>query len=82
MSQTIELKDEVFTKLKKTAEKDGLTPETWIEVIVEEKAKVLSLPKISEEEKMELRKFHEHTEKKLGEMWTQKLRGQITKSNE
>lgn len=35
MSQVIELKDEVFTKLKQKAENDGVTPEVWIEIKVE-----------------------------------------------
>lgn len=34
MSHVIELKDEVFTKLKENAEKDGVTPELWIEIKV------------------------------------------------
>jgi predicted DNA-binding ribbon-helix-helix protein len=36
MSLAIELDDAVFTKLRETAEKDGLTPETWIEIKVRE----------------------------------------------
>ena len=46
MSQTLELKDEVFTKLKQTADKNGVTPELWIEISIEEESKVLRLPKI------------------------------------
>ncbi|MDQ3491112.1 MAG: hypothetical protein M3449_08630, partial [Acidobacteriota bacterium] len=34
MGQVIELEDEVFTKLKQNAEKDGVTPELWIEIKV------------------------------------------------
>jgi hypothetical protein len=37
MSQVIELKDEVYTKLKANADKRGVTPEVWIEIIVDNK---------------------------------------------
>jgi hypothetical protein len=36
MSQVIELKDEVYTKLKANADKRGVSPEVWIEIIVED----------------------------------------------
>lgn len=36
MSQVIELKDEVFMILKQNAEKDGITPEVWVEKKVKE----------------------------------------------
>lgn len=49
MSQVIELRDELFTKLAREAEKDGLTPEVWIEVKIMEgsngKSKKVSMAK-------------------------------------
>ncbi|MGI8640069.1 MAG: hypothetical protein ACR2MG_08935 [Pyrinomonadaceae bacterium] len=82
MSQTIELPDKVFTKLKQTAEKDGVAPEVWIEIVVEEESKVLHLPKITDEERKELREFHKRTEEKLGEIWKEKFRKQVLHLNE
>ena len=77
MSQTLELKDEVFTKLKQTADKNGVTPELWIEISIEEESKVLRLPKISVEERNKLDEFHKKTKTELGKMWKEKYRRQL-----
>jgi hypothetical protein len=77
MSQVIELPDEVFTKLKENADKDGVTPEVWIEVKVEENSSLRDdKPKfgISDQERKELDEFHKRMEKTFDEIMKDKAR--------
>ena len=76
MSQVIELKDEVFTQLKRNAEKEGVTPEVWIEIVVEEKAIVFNLPKISDEERAEMHRYSKNLDEKFGKILIEKMRKQ------
>jgi hypothetical protein len=85
MSRTIELKDEVFARLQQIAERDGVTPEIWIETLINEKSNGRSQKptlEITDEERKELHEFHHRMEKKLGEMWREKYRRQLAKFNE
>ena len=48
MSNVIVLNDAVFTKLEKNAEKEGVSPEVWIENVVNQEFKIISLPQFSD----------------------------------
>lgn len=75
MSQTIELKDEVFTKLKKTADRNGVTPEVWIELKIKESSNdEEQKPTVNntDEERKELDEFHQRTEEKFDEIMSEK----------
>lgn len=77
MSHTIELKDEVFQRLKQTADKIGLTPEGWIEEKVKESSNTHVTKQsqaISEEERKELHRFHKRMEEKFDEIMKEKAR--------
>jgi hypothetical protein len=76
MSQVIELSDAVFTKLVRTAEKLGVSPENWIEAAVEEKAVLLDLPKFSEAEREEMHFYSKNLDRRLREILKAKLRKQ------
>jgi len=58
MTQFIELRDEVFIKLKKRADKEGVTPEVWLENTIREESKSRNFSKILDEED----KMHGDTE--------------------
>lgn len=80
MSQTIELKDEVFTKLKQTAERDGVTPEAWIEIKLEEtdssNGKDSPRLKVGDEERKKMHEYAKSLDKKFGEILKEKMRKQ------
>ncbi len=76
MSHVIELKDAVFNKLVRNAEKDGVTPEVWIENVVEEKTSILNLPKLSDEDRAEMHRYSKSLDKKLGELLREKMKKQ------
>ncbi len=82
MSQVIELKDEVYTKLKANADKRGVTPEVWIEIIVDEGTKNLGLPMISDKERQELNEFHNRVDKTIKDGWKRKLQKELSSVNE
>lgn len=82
MSQVIEIKDEVFTKLQKNAANDGVSPEAWIEIVVEEKSNGENLSLISDEDRKQMQKFQKRMDKTLSEMWQKKYRKEITEFNE
>ena len=54
MSQFITLDDELFTKLKKVADKNGLTPEAWLTNVVMNDRKSPETSKIVDEEQKKL----------------------------
>jgi hypothetical protein len=82
MSQVIELKDEVYTKLKENADKRGVTPEIWIEIIVDEGTKNLGLQIISVKERQELTDFHHRVDKKIKDGWKHKIQKELSSLNE
>ncbi|MCU0238120.1 MAG: hypothetical protein MUC29_01650 [Pyrinomonadaceae bacterium] len=82
MSQVIELKDEVYTKLKANADKRGVTPEVWIEIIVEERKNDLGLLNISDKERNQLNEFHNRVEKTIKDGWKRKLKKELSSVNE
>jgi hypothetical protein len=82
MSQVIELKDEVYTKLKANADKRGVSPEVWIEIIVDEGTENLGLPFISEKERQELTDFHNRADKTIKDGWKRKLQKELSIVNE
>lgn len=76
MSHVIELSDAVFTKLIRTAEKVGVSPENWIEAAVDEKAVLLDLPEFSESERQEMHLYSKNLDRRFREIIKAKLRKQ------
>lgn len=76
MSQVIELSDAVFTKLIRTAEKVGVSPENWIEAAVDEKAANLELPEFSEAERQEMHHYSKYLDRRVRDLIKAKLRKQ------
>lgn len=85
MSQVIELKDEVFTILKRNAENDGVTPEVWVEKKIKENSngEVQKKPfEITDEERKELHEYNDELDKRFGKIMRKKLRKQGLQLNE
>jgi hypothetical protein len=76
MSQVIELRDDIFARLIRNAEKVGVSPEDWIEAVVDEKAALLELPEISGRERREMHVYSKNLDRKLRDILKAKLRKQ------
>ncbi len=51
MNSVIELDKSVYAKLEQNAERKGVTPEVWLENLVDEEFNLANLPRFSDEER-------------------------------
>jgi predicted DNA-binding ribbon-helix-helix protein len=86
MSRTIELKDEVFARLQQIAERDGVTPEVWIEAKLAETdspgGKDSRRLNLSGDERRKMHEYAKSLDKRFGEILKEKMRKQGLKISE
>lgn len=74
MSNVIVLNDAVFTKLEKNAAKKGVSPEVWIENVVNQEFKITSLPQFSDKERAEMNAYSKDLDGRFAEMMKKRYR--------
>jgi hypothetical protein len=74
MSNVIVLDDAVFTKLEKNAEKEGVSPEVWIENVVNQEFMFAHLPKFSDKDRAEMNGFSKDLDRRFAEMMKKRYR--------
>lgn len=75
MSQVIELSDDIFVRAKNIAEKEGVTPEVWIENLIDDQvAKDILI--VTDEDRAEWHRYSKELDKKFGEILKTKFRRQ------
>ncbi|CAN5440321.1 hypothetical protein BH10ACI2_BH10ACI2_23710 [soil metagenome] len=74
MSSVITIEDSVFTKLEKNAKTKGVTPEVWIENVVDQEFKLANLPRFSDSERVEANKYSKELDRRLGESMKERYR--------
>ncbi len=77
MSQVIELPDNIFKKLKRNAEKNGVTPEVWIEDVVDKEFRIANLPRFSDNERAAANQYSRELDRRYAEMMKKKYQKKL-----
>lgn len=75
MSHVIELREEVYIRAKISAEKEGVSPEVWIENLIDDRT-AENRGEISDEQRAEWHRYSKELDKKFGEALKEKFRKQ------
>lgn len=68
MSNVIVLNDNIFTKLEKNAERKGVSPEVWIEDIVNQEFTLSNLRRFSDKERAEMNAYSKSLDVRFSEI--------------
>ena len=80
MSHVIELSEKTYKKVERNARKAGVTPEVWIEKVLN--SEPARLDELTNGERKQLNEFDRRMKKTLGEMWQSKFRKELDEFNE
>ncbi|MFN0278520.1 MAG: hypothetical protein ACKVRN_07955 [Pyrinomonadaceae bacterium] len=72
MSNVIVLDDAIFTKLEKNAQKRGVTPEVWIENVVDKEFEIANLPRFSKGERTAANEYSKELDRRYAELMKKK----------
>ncbi len=74
MDSVLVLNEDVLVKLKKNAKKKGVTPEVWIEEVVDREFTLSNLPRFTEQERAKMHEYSKDMDRRYTELMKKKYR--------